>query len=151
MGYLFRPYIYSMVYEAQDKEGGLLKLMDKLQPYGSIYRLDYDALFQGYKNPDFKSIGYFIHDPALQEWVKKVFTIITDNPDNLYDGNTIWKRKYDYDQPADELIEEFKEIWFQYGEEHTGWSWDDGEVEGLKVKNQIEYIVKGPWDTWTAY
>ena len=101
MGYLFRPYIYSMVYEAGDKEGELLKLMDKLQPYGSIYRLDYDALFQGYKNPDFKSIGYFIHEPALQEWVKKVFTIITDNPDNLYDGNTIWKRKYDYDQPAD--------------------------------------------------
>jgi len=147
MGYFFRPQIYAIIGSNEE----LMKQIDKQMFFGTRYRLEWGAKKEDgsrYEDPTWRSWGYFIHAKKYKEFIDKIFTISTDNPDNTYEGNTIWTRKYpeNYSYNPDKLIlvlvEEFKSL--IESDEDIGWTWEE-------VRPQLVYILKGPWEQWVAW
>jgi len=150
MGYFFRPQIYAIIHG--DTE--LMKQIDKRMFFGDTYRLEWAARKEDgtrYQDPTWRSWGYFIHggyNDRYKKFIDKIFTTSTDTPDDTYEGNTIWTRKYpeNYgyftDKVVLKLLKEFKSL--IEGDDNIGWTWED-------VRPQLVYILKGPWEHWVAW
>ena len=143
MGYFFRPFIYSIV----GSNTKLMKEFDKQMKFGKRYRLEWRAKKEDgtyYQDPMWRSWGCFSETKHYKEFMNKIFDVKNDDYNiPLYTRKFEGNKDYHTDIEIIKLCKEFKKL-LETDPEIQPWTWKD-------EKPKLVYILKGPWNDWTAW
>ena len=142
MGYFFRPFIYAIVRGNTD----LMKEMDKEMKFGTRYRLDWCSKKEDgtmYEDPIWRSWGHISQTDHYKEFMNKIFDVKNgEYYKPLYTRKFEGNKDFHTTQEVLKLCNEFKTL--IETDPSVDWDWDE-------ERPRLIYILKGPWDDWTAW
>ena len=142
MGYFFRPFIYSIVGSNTE----LMKEFDKHMNFGKRYRLEWSAKKEDgtfYQDPMWRSWGWICRSKHYKEFINKIFDVINDDYYKpLYTRKFEGNKDYHTDIEILKLCKELKKL--METDNESDWTWED-------ERPKLIYILKGPWNDWTAW
>ena len=142
MGYFFRPFIYSIVGSNTD----LMKEMDKQMKFGTRYRLEWFSKKEDgtkYEDPTWRSWGHVSQSNHYKEFMNKIFDVKNgEYYKPLYTRKFVGNKEYHTDTEILKLCDEFKTL--IETDPEVEWDWEEETTK-------LIYILKGPWDDWTAW
>ena len=176
MGYFFRPRFPHNVWKLDNP-----KLWEMLSKEMDAKKNKYSMAGNIVEGKDFamwRWWGCFIHDPHYKDFIEKLFIVIHDPTcDDDYEGDTIWRRKFNdiYNKDGKKKVkgngfnkvysdaytlpecnEAFNEL-IQLIKDGKDSDWlDDDYVDGGKkfkanLKQSLKYIMFSKWEDYEAY
>ena len=170
MGYFFRPRFPNSDYLHDNKEL-FLALAKEWDAKNNKYSFA-GLIREGKEFAHWRWLGYFIHSEHYKDFIEKLFIVIHDPTcDNDYDGDTIWRRKFNdiynkdgkkkvkgngfnkvysdaYTLPeCNEAFQELKRL--ITSDESIDWETDKEFLANLK--QSLKYIMFSKWEDYEAY
>ena len=148
MGYFFRPFIYSIINNCGTLQGQieLMKEMDKHMNFGTRYRLEWEAKKEDgtrYEDPMWRSWGWVSQSDHYKEFMNKIFDVKNgEYYKPLYTRKFEGNKDFHTTQEVLKLCDEFKTL--IETDPSVDWDWDE-------ERPRLIYILKGPWNDWTAW
>ena len=172
MGYFFRPRFPSVFWIENRKLWSLLsKEMDAPNNKYSFA----GSCREGKQFAHWRWWGCFIHDPHYKDFINKLFIVIKDPTcDSDYDGDCIWRRRFNTDTKDGDLVGECFNKKYSDGftllecneafqqliqlikdSKDSDWLEDNYMYSGKEfianLKQSLKYIMLSKWEDYEAY